>query len=187
MSIHQPPSSYILRELSEVSVPEHVSWFPQTIGWYVLGAIASAIVFYYGIQLGKKWWHNRYRREAFALVAAMQNTLQTTDAISGNDIQQMTYDLFEIMKAVLVYIDPERTSVFNTDFLMALDQHHNKAIIPFNGGLGQSWMLALLQKKQVLSSQELSELLVMCGEWLTVHSASVTILPNVKKGSPNAA
>ncbi|MCZ8485299.1 DUF4381 domain-containing protein, partial [Vibrio lentus] len=36
---HTPPSTYILRDLHDVAIPESVSWMPQTIGWKILGVI----------------------------------------------------------------------------------------------------------------------------------------------------
>lgn len=39
---HTPPSTYILRELHDVAVPESVSWLPQTVGWKVLAIIGGA-------------------------------------------------------------------------------------------------------------------------------------------------
>ena len=37
---HQVPGTYILRHLSDVAIPEPVSWWPQTVGWKVLLAVA---------------------------------------------------------------------------------------------------------------------------------------------------
>ncbi|HDM8140995.1 TPA: DUF4381 domain-containing protein, partial [Vibrio harveyi] len=62
--LHTPPSTYILRELHDVAVPESVSWVPQTIGWKILAVIGAIVLMYLGYRLLHHWWDNRYRKEA---------------------------------------------------------------------------------------------------------------------------
>ena len=48
---HTPPSTYILRDLHDVAIPESVSWIPQTIGWKILGVILLLIAVYLAYRL----------------------------------------------------------------------------------------------------------------------------------------
>ena len=49
---HTPPSTYIFRELRDVTIPDSVSWFPQTIGWKILGVALLLAAFYLAYSLG---------------------------------------------------------------------------------------------------------------------------------------
>ena len=43
---HTVPSTYILRDLHDVAIPDSVSWAPQTIGWKILGVILLLATLY---------------------------------------------------------------------------------------------------------------------------------------------
>lgn len=47
MTQPEPPRSYILKGLEEVGLPDHVSWFPQTLGWKILAMILLLVVMYF--------------------------------------------------------------------------------------------------------------------------------------------
>lgn len=65
----KPPGTYILSELHDVTVPPSVSWYPQTIGWKILAALFVLALIYVAYRLIRKWWTNRYRKEALLAVA----------------------------------------------------------------------------------------------------------------------
>lgn len=160
MSIHAPPSNYMLRNMSEVTIPDHVSWFPQTIGWKVVAAILIVVALYYVIQSIRLWWNNRYRREAMALMTVMQASINST---------RLPLDIFEVMKAVLVYLNPQKANAFGEKFLTDLDEYRSPQTTLFNDDLGQKWMRSLVQKQYPLSKQELSALMTLCQQWLVEH------------------
>ena len=164
MSIHEPPSSYMLRKMSEVTVPDHVSWFPQTIGWKIVAVILAFFIVYQAVQWSKKWWGNRYRREAIALVGLLQNSMD-----KQNTPPLLNYDLFEVMKAVLTYLNPNKANVFGDIFLIDLDYYSTSDAL-FHDELGQKWIRSLVQQKHALSSQELTELIILCQQWLADHA-----------------
>ncbi|PLC56798.1 DUF4381 domain-containing protein [Photobacterium carnosum] len=161
MSIHAPPSNYMLRNMSEVTIPDHVSCFPQTIGWKVVAAILIVVALYYVIQSIRLWWNNRYRREAMALMTVMQASINST---------RLPLDIFEVMKAVLVYLNPQKANAFGEKFLTDLDEYRSPQTTLFNDDLGQKWMRSLVQKQYPLSKQELSALMTLCQQWLVEHA-----------------
>lgn len=165
MSIHEPPSSYMLRKISEVTVPDHVSWFPQTIGWQILACILMAFISYKTVLWGKEWWENRYRREALSLVLSMQKSSFSTESQNS----QITLDLFEVMKAVVTYLNPKKANAFGHAFLIELDDFLPQEQAEFTNEIGQHWMRALVQKRHALSTQELKQLFVMSERWLREH------------------
>lgn len=59
----QAPS---LSQLADVVQPPPVSWMPQTVGWEVLGAALAVLALWLIWRSARRWWRNRYRREALA-------------------------------------------------------------------------------------------------------------------------
>jgi hypothetical protein len=49
--------------------PPPPAWIPQTIGWYVLFAIAVILILWFVIHATRSWFANRYRREALRELA----------------------------------------------------------------------------------------------------------------------
>jgi hypothetical protein len=78
----EPPTgwgNYIMREAAEVAMPEPVSFFPETQAWLWLVGLVLLVVTVKSWKILRRWIHNRYRREALALLA---------EARSGNTISQ---------------------------------------------------------------------------------------------------
>ncbi len=57
--------------LKELSLPEPVSWWPQTTGWYVLAAIILGAAVWLGLRLRDRYRRNAYRRKGLAELQAM--------------------------------------------------------------------------------------------------------------------
>ncbi len=57
--------------LKELPLPEPVSWWPQTTGWYVLAVILVAAAVWLGLHLRSRYRRNAYRREGLAELEAM--------------------------------------------------------------------------------------------------------------------
>jgi hypothetical protein len=55
-----------LQKLNDIVLPPPVSWWPQTWGWAVLGALLAAAAAWWGWRAWRHWKANRYRREALA-------------------------------------------------------------------------------------------------------------------------
>ena len=53
-----------LDKLHDFYQPPLPAWTPQTVGWYVLFAIAGMFVIWMAVHLVRKWFANRYRRAA---------------------------------------------------------------------------------------------------------------------------
>ncbi len=54
------------RDFAEVVAPDPVSWLPQTPGWQLLGVLLAGWVAYRAWRGLRRWYRNRYRREAAA-------------------------------------------------------------------------------------------------------------------------
>lgn len=53
-----------LSGLADIAVPEPVSWFPHTWGWWVIAGILLAGASVLAIRWARRYLANRYRREA---------------------------------------------------------------------------------------------------------------------------
>ena len=58
--------NYALGDFVEVVAPAPVDWWPQTPGWWVVGAIAAVFLAKKAWQRFRHWYRDRYRREALA-------------------------------------------------------------------------------------------------------------------------
>ena len=56
--------NYALGDFVEVVPPPDISWWPQTAGWWWLVTLLAGFALYRGWKLLRRWYRNRYRREA---------------------------------------------------------------------------------------------------------------------------
>ncbi|OZS43414.1 DUF4381 domain-containing protein [Photobacterium sanguinicancri] len=192
MSIHTPPSTYILRDIVDVAVPESVAWWPQTIGWQILALVILMACFVWGYRRIKVWWQNRYRREALQALATLDLGLPRESATS----------LLTILKAVLVYLEPQNAALFGDALLQKLDSllpsatpssvkgdaevkpaHHAdlqpdlqpdfqsdfQSNFQYQGELGKKWLAASLSSHRTLTEPELATLIEHTRTWLLLH------------------
>src|SRR5271167_5027887 len=66
-----PSTSPALNNLHDFYQPAPPAWTPQTIGWYVLFAIIGLAFVWMTIHWIRKWFANRYRREALRELALL--------------------------------------------------------------------------------------------------------------------
>ena len=64
--------NYALGDFVEVVPPAAISWLPQTAGWRWLGLLLLGVVLYHGWKALRRWYRNRYRREAAAKLRRLQ-------------------------------------------------------------------------------------------------------------------
>jgi Domain of unknown function (DUF4381) len=60
-----------LDDLHDFYSPPPPPWTPQTIGWYVLFGIAGLLILWTAIYLIRRWFADRYRREALRELALL--------------------------------------------------------------------------------------------------------------------
>lgn len=167
---HTPPSTYILRELHDVAIPNSVSWAPQTIGWKILGVILLLAAFYLSYRLALRWWNNRYRKEAL-------NELMLLDARDKNSPEQA----FKVLKVVLRYLDSSNAKLFGQAYVKRLN-----AYLPMNGQTESNnaffadeisglWMQSLIDPKVRLTFEQRTEVIQTSMMWLKLHKPDVQV------------
>ncbi|MGY3571602.1 DUF4381 domain-containing protein [Vibrio paucivorans] len=170
MSEHMPPSTYILRNLIDVEVPESVSWFPQTIGWKIIAVLLVALLIYAAYLGVKHWWHNRYRTEAI-------EQLKLINLESASSEQA----LFNVTKSVMVYLNPQHASLYGEALLNCLDSYllskgqglpNQTDSFRFTTEVGRKWMQSLVQPDCSLSLEERQLLARDLSYWVKTHQAA---------------
>ncbi|BDR16152.1 DUF4381 domain-containing protein [Vibrio sp. STUT-A11] len=153
----QPPGSYILSELHDVTVPSSVSWYPQTIGWKILAAVFVLALVYIAYCLLKTWWINRYRKEALDLITQM-----------NPDDSDMPKTLFSILKIILIHIDSRNARLFDGAFLSKLDEL-NPTKSAFSDETSNLWLKSIINPKIELTNAQRKLLIEKANCWVREH------------------
>ncbi len=153
----KPPGTYILRELHDVPVPASVSWYPQTIGWKILAVVTLLVLFYIAYRLVRKWWVNRYRKEA----------LEAISQLDVND-SDMPKTLFSILKIVLIHLDSHNAKLFDGDFLGKLDELNPKQQA-FSDETSALWLKSIINRKIELTNEQRVALIEKAVCWVNEH------------------
>lgn len=165
---HTAPSTYILRELHDVTIPESVSWVPQTIGWKVLGVALLLVAFYLAYRIALKWWNNRYRKEAL-------NELILLDARDKNSTERT----FKVLKVVLRYLDSSNAKLFGQAYVNRLNAYlpvganTNTSSAFFADEVSGLWMQSLIDPNVRLTFEQRLEVIQTAMTWLKLHKPEI--------------
>lgn len=168
---HTPPSTYILRELHDVAIPDCVSWAPQTIGWKILGVILLLVAIYLAYRLAQKWWNNRYRKEAL-------QELMVLDARDKNSTERT----FKVLKVVLRYLDSSNAKLFGQAYVNRLNAYlpvsantSENSNAFFADEVSELWMQSLIDPNVRLSFEQRLEVIQTAMMWLKLHKPNVQV------------
>ena len=168
---HTPPSTYILRELHDVTIPDSVSWAPQTIGWKILGVILLLVAIYLAYRLAQKWWNNRYRKEAL-------QELMILDARDKNSTERT----FKVLKVVLRYLDSSNAKLFGQAYVNRLNAYlpvsantSENSNAFFADEISELWMQSLIDPNVRLSFEQRLEVIQTAMMWLKLHKPNVQV------------
>ena len=168
---HTPPSTYILRELHDVAIPDSVSWAPQTIGWKILGVILLLVAIYLAYRLALRWWNNRYRKEAL-------QELVLLDARDKNSTERT----FKVLKVVLRYLDSSNAKLFGQAYVNRLNAYlpvsantseNSNAFFAYE--VSELWMQSLIDPIVRLSFEQRLEVIQTAMMWLKLHKPNVQV------------
>lgn len=73
--------NYALGDFVEVTAPAAISWYPQTPAWGWLAAAIAGYLLYRGWLALRRWYRNRYRREAAARLDKLANNHNSTTLV----------------------------------------------------------------------------------------------------------
>ncbi len=153
---HTPPSTYILRNLNDVTVPESVSWWPQTIGWKIFACLLVLVIAYAAFRFIKHWWMNRYRSEAIRYVESLD--------INDSEMPRLT---LHAIKTVLTYLNSSYANLYGPELLNKVDELHQDSV--FSSKIGELWLETLVNPHVSMKNEERIELKQMAITWLHKH------------------
>ena len=87
-----------IKGIEEVVLPDPVSYFPQTIGWKIVGLAICLFVAYKSYYLIRQWWYNRYRRAALKEI----EQLSGQKIIPGKSLAELSI----LLKATALHVYP---------------------------------------------------------------------------------
>ncbi|MEI8596133.1 DUF4381 domain-containing protein [Photobacterium sp. Hal280] len=158
-----PPSSQILKDLTEIVLPDPVGWWPQTLGWQILGILALAFLLLWAVYRYRLYRFNRYRREALQAIAAIAQSRGQSAS------QSVMSDLFLVLKVAAAHVQPALASHLDRQFLRYLDTSASLAE-GFDSPAGQYWLDSLVQPDFTLSDSQMQQLLTLANRWVKHHS-----------------
>lgn len=155
--------NYLLHGIEEVHLPESVSWWPQTIGWQIMGLLLLITVGYRLYLLAKKWWRNRYRRTALNRLAALE---QRADVW-----QQVVRQLPFLLKATALQAYPRSAvaQLSGTRWLEFLDAQFEGAAFSDGPGRGLLQIAYQLENQWNLNEQDADLLISLSRRWIREH------------------
>lgn len=156
--------NYLIHGIDEVILPDTIAWLPTAPGWQVLGAITLVFILLQVFRSARRWWRNRYRRDALHQLSLVQ--------------QQASSELYDIVAmlpyylkvtALQAYPRQEVASLSGDNWLMFLDAHYSGP--PFATGIGEKLVsVAYLPREQwALSEQQSDTLIRMSRKWIAEH------------------
>ncbi len=169
--------NYILHGIEEVHLPDPVSWWPQTIGWKVLGLLALILLSYGIYRQIKIWWRNRYRREALKQLASLE--------ASAADWQSVVRQLPTLLKLVALQVYPRSdiAVLSGPSWLYFLDAQSSG--VSFCDKAGEQLLVVAYQAEEhwMLDEADARELISRVRFWISNHQALMLSPPSVKGAS----
>lgn len=169
MSIENSDSfgNYLIHGIDEIMLPETISWWPSAPGWKVLTAIAAAWLLLRAVRMTRRWWRNRYRREALRQLQQLQQ--QTGDKA----VAALPY--YIKVTALQAYPRAEVASLSGDAWLAFLDAHY--AGPSFAEGTGRKLLaISYLPREQwQLDDGEGNILIRMAQDWIAQHRETTDV------------
>ena len=156
--------NYLIHGIDEIILPEAISWWPSAPGWNVLAVIVFAWLMLRAIRWAKRWWSNRYRRQALQQLEQLQQQ-------PGKQLQDVVSVLPYYIKVTALQAYPRQdvASLSGNDWLAFLDAQYSGP--SFSEGLGKKLLdVAYLPHEQwQLNEEESYTLINMSRRWIAQH------------------
>jgi hypothetical protein len=155
--------NYALGDFVEVVSPAAVNWWPQTSGWWWLGAILLIYALRRGWRFLRHWYHNRYRREAVERLQGLAGTLDSPNLVA---------DINRLLKlAAMAAYSRETVARLSGDEWVAF-LNGNCPVAPFSAEQGQL-LAAHTYTGQAIEADAGHQLLAAGLTWMQRHENSL--------------
>ena len=157
-----------IEQLKELALPAPVSYAPQTWGWWVLLGLLVMTSLIVAVRRYRQWRRDRYRREALARLAQLQQRSGDLNALR---------ELPELLKRVALSMpatSPQGPAALGKADWQAFLQRHSTHPLPADF----SAQLALLAYApdatlRALPHEQRQQLFVTCRHWMEHHRVAV--------------
>ncbi len=159
-----------LRGFAEIGLPDPVSYFPQTVGWYGVFILLLAGFGWFSYRLWCRWRKNRYRRIALKRLVKIEQQLPTEGKCRESVIRQLPVLVKET--ALQVYPRADIAQLSGQAWLTFLDDRYGNR--DFTQGVGQLLNTLSYRSPEVLgqlSLLQLKELITLIRQWIREHNA----------------
>ncbi len=156
-----------LEGLHDIAMPEPVSWMPQTIGWYVVGAVIVGLVVSAAVAYYRRRRANRYRRAALAELADIEATLddpaKQSAALGAIPI---------LVKRVALSFTPREAiaSLTGDPWLQWLDASYGGT--EFSRGVGRL-LPQMAYRPTDVRQDEITDLVALLRQWIQQHDPAL--------------
>jgi hypothetical protein len=160
-----PPAASIA-DLKDIAPPPPVSYAPQAPGWWVLAAIILLVALVLAAIRWRRWWRNRYRREAAAELAAIEQ------AIADPELRAGALEAIPglVKRTVLAWAPRQEVGPMSGEaWLRYLDQTYPAG--GFVQGPGRK-LDALAYGGSEIRNEDLAALMVLLHQWIDGHAAT---------------
>jgi hypothetical protein len=151
--------NYALGDFAEVVSPAAINWWPQTAGWWWVGAALVVVLGRYGWRRLRHWYRNRYRGEATV-------RLQQLAATSASDNWLLEINRLLKLTALAAFSREQVASLSGEAWVSFLNRQC--ATPPFSAQQGQ--LLALgTYTGQTVAAAHRQQMVDACLIWVREH------------------
>jgi hypothetical protein len=151
--------NYALGDFVEVVSPAAINWWPQTAGWWWVGAALVVVLGRYGWRRLRHWYRNRYRGEATA-------RLQQLAATSASDNWLLELNRLLKLTALAAFSREQVASLSGEAWVNFLNRQCTTP--PFSAQQGQ--LLALgTYTGQTVAAAHRQQMVDACLTWVREH------------------
>jgi len=156
--------NYLIHGIDEIILPEAIAYYPSAPGWQVLGLVVGILIVFQLTRSVRRWWRNRYRREALKQLAFIE---RQADKRLHDVVAVLPYYLK--VTALKAYPRQDVASLSGKTWLSFLDANYSGP--SFCGGIGKKLLnVAYLPREQwQLDEQQINELIKMSRHWIAKH------------------
>ncbi|WP_019465391.1 DUF4381 domain-containing protein [Dyella japonica] len=162
----EPAKMASIADLRDIPAPPPVSWMPQTAGWWVVGGVLLAGLLVFLFLRWRAWRRNRYRREARAELAAIEQAMAdpATRAAALMAIPAL------VKRTVLAWAPRAQVGPMSGEaWLRYLDRTYPAG--GFSQGPGRQ-LDELAYGQGTIAHDELASLMALLHQWIDGHVAA---------------
>ncbi len=153
--------NYTLQGFQEILAPGPINWWPQTIGWQIVGVLLLLLTLRWCWRGARAWWRDRYRREA----ARTLSRILETPAQPQNQLAAIA----ELLKATALFGRSRDTvaGLSGQQWLDWLDRQTEAHL--FQGRSRELLTVQLYQANPAVSAEDVRALAQASAAWIHQH------------------